>query len=109
MKKKLDSEINESLKSILKDANGVLKTCQEIVGDDEFCLTGGLWRRYARDNPDALRYAIQKWYALDPIRRRSINQPGAWVFTVFRAAEKSFRISERKGVKRNETVKIKCN
>jgi hypothetical protein len=89
-KKNLDSEINESLKSILKDANGVIESCRAIVGDDEMSLQAELWQKYYRDSPDALRYAIHKWWAMDVIKRNSIKHPPAWLTAVFQRAERTF-------------------
>jgi hypothetical protein len=100
MKKKLDKPILSLVKSPLggerlKQANGLLDSIKILVGDDEMCLNGGLWRTYSRESPDALRYAIQKWWALDPVKRQSIKHPPAWLTDCYKRAKDAFAL-ERK-------------
>jgi hypothetical protein len=94
-KKKLDTKNSGQYNEILKDANGIVESCRVIVGNHEMCLNAGLWRKYARENPDALRYAIHRWWALDPIRRRSIKHPPAWLITIFQQAERAFALKRK--------------
>jgi hypothetical protein len=102
MKKKLDKP-NDSLvqskrfdySSSFAEGKAVSDSIRLIVGDDELCLNPGLWRTYWRECPDALRYAIQKWWALDPIRRRSIKHPPAWLTDRYKCAKAAFAL-ERK-------------
>jgi hypothetical protein len=98
MKKKLDKPILSLVQSErLQQANGLFDSIRLLVGDHEISLNGGLWRTYSRESPDALRYAIQKWWALDPIRRRSIKHPPAWLTDCYKRAKATFALEEKSG------------
>lgn len=61
-----------------------------IVGEHEMKRNAPLWRAYALANSDALRYAILKWNEMDPIKKRAIKNPAAWLTNRFQCAERAF-------------------
>jgi hypothetical protein len=97
-KKKLDVEIGDSLKSngsirfdhSLNEAESLIDSIRLVVGEHEMELNGPLWRSYCRTCPDAMRYSIRKWNALEPIQRRSVKHPPAWLTDFYKRAQKAF-------------------
>jgi hypothetical protein len=115
-KKKLDKETVESVKSTsipriensFEEAesliNSIIDCVRLLIGDDEFCLNEKLWqfRCNAPIHRDAMRYALFKWNALSGIQKRSIQNPAAWLTTLYKSSLPAFTRQRE-----NDTT-IKC-
>jgi hypothetical protein len=74
----------------LNEEEELFESILGIVGEREMTLNERLWRAYGIASREALAYAVRKWNALDPIKRRSIKHPAGWLTYSFKRAEKAF-------------------
>jgi hypothetical protein len=103
-KKKLDNETENSVKSqfnsidhSFNDVEDIINSIQLIIGPYEMALNEPLWRKYAQEDRDALRFAVFKWDGLNLIKKRSVKHPPSWLNAMYKRGHIVLGIQRKSG------------